>query len=66
MPIANRAWYAGEHPPACTCVDCVRAKAARLDRRDRRARTLTIFWFTLGGLAAAGVAYCLVMTFLTR
>ena len=60
-PISDRDYYRGEHPPACTCVDCV---VSRMDsgyspggapRRRKRRRALIIACVS-ALIVAAGVA----------
>ncbi|MDE2860720.1 MAG: hypothetical protein OYI31_07230 [Chloroflexota bacterium] len=42
MPIGDRDYYRGEHPPACTCADCVRSRLetghSRYGARPKRRR----------------------------
>jgi len=30
MPLDNRDYYRGEHPPACTCVECTNRRLSRV------------------------------------
>ena len=65
MPIDTRDYYRGEHPPACTCADCVQRRLEtgyfRYTRRPKRRNWVKVFLFAATPilLVSAGILIAL-------